>query len=273
MYPRQIGIGLFFLLLLTHSINCHCHQKVYLENVNEAENTIFILTSPKSGSNLLMCSLQAIVRKPIGQLRENNTGIYHPIANKRLQVELISSIPMFYRTHYLEDMCCVNPDLNKIILLTRNPKELLFRNNLVSSKRDLKSASVNHFLKNYMNRLKFYDNWPLDNRRLVFYEDLITQEHNEEILLELIEFMEEDPCFLDDYLRNKEKYLNQIYSHYCNQHKKEKVTGKSAKLGPKKIYHTLGKSKKLLQAIDHKLKKMDPLIWEKYLQRFSTESD
>ena len=97
---------------------------------------------------------------------------------------------------------------------------------------------------------------------------MINQE-NVEIFLDLLEFMGEDSPFLYDYIEHKETYTNKIFSSYTAQHK-DAGGGMSVSDSPQAIYYTKERLPRLLQAIDQKLEKMNPVLWNKYLKRFQT---
>ncbi len=232
---------------------------------SKTENTVILLSSPQSGTNLVSCTLNAITRKPIGDFRSGM--IYENVMN-RLQLDSICSTPFIYRTHYADDLKRVSSKLNKLIFVSRNLKELLFRDYLIFSLEDLQSDEVQSFINTYLQRFKVYESWNPHNRYLVFYEDFINQE-NDEITLALLDFVDEEPTFFYDYIEHKEEYLNKILDSYKNQHKAK--FGASSKNGAKALYYTKHRNSKILRSVDQILQKKEPLIWEKYLKRFQTK--
>lgn len=261
---RSLHVSIGVILLLFSISPLRCEESREFDKLSEAENLVIFLSSPRSGSNLITCSLQAIVRKPIGNF--NTQGI-HKNGSKRLELDWVSHVPFLYRVHSAEKIRELPSDVNKLIFVTRNPKELFFRQHSISSLKDLKTEKINHKLNQYLSRFKFYESWDPYNRCMVFYEDFINQE-NEEILLELLDFMGEEPKFFDDYVKNKEKYLNVILSSYRDQHGNK--AGKSSLHGSQAIYYTKNKDPELLKHIDRVLQEKAPVIWEKYLKRFET---
>ena len=58
-----------------------------------------------------------------------------------------------------------------------------------------------------------------------------------ETLLEILQFMEEEPLFLEDFLINEQVYLARLLHSYTNQHV-HNFGGSSSKKGPKAIHYT-----------------------------------
>ncbi len=230
---------------------------------NNHEKTI-LFTTPRSGVNLVSCCMLAVTRKPIGLF----PNLIHPRANSRLNLELISDLPFIYRTHYLMKSTEIPSDYERLIHLTRNPKELLFRNFSISTKKDLQKTQVQIFLNEYLDRFRTYENWSVGNRLLIFYEDVI--QHLDQILIEILNFSSEPPLFWDDYISNKQSYINQIYDSYTNQWQGNH--GVSAVKKPEAVYYTKDIEVDLLQYIDQIVREKAPIIWDKYLKRFETET-
>ncbi len=260
-----MGRYLSFLRLYVFIILWLCTTSVLYSTENKTENLTILLLSPRSGSNLLTCTLNSITRKPIGVFPSRTINSY---GMNRLNLDSVCSTPFIYRTDSADTLKGVSSNLNNLILVSRNPKELLFRDHSISSLKDLQSKEIKSFINTYLQRFKMYESWNPDNRYIVFYEDFINQE-NEEIILDLLDFMGEEPTFFDDYVEHKEEYLYKILDSYRDQHK-SKFGGKSSRNGPNTLYYTENKDPKLLQHIDQILQKKEPLIWEKYLKRFQS---
>ena len=224
-----------------------------------------MLSQPRSGVNLVTCSMQAVLRKPIGNLRTLSS---RPVVNQRLELHLVSTIPFIYRTHCPKELSGLSLKSSKLIFLTRNLKELLFRKFFISCVDDLEEKNVKIFIRQYLNRFLAYESWNHENRFLVYYEDYILQE-NEELLLNILNFIGEEPSFFDDFLEHKEEYLWTILQSYRDQHKDRH--GNSSINGPRINYWAKNTNPEILKAIDEILEDQEPLIFEKYLKRFRTE--
>lgn len=251
----KILMAYFFVLLSMCST-------AYGSDIDKKENLVIMLSSKLSGTNLIRSSLFAIVRKPI-------TKFSGTICHLHLELPLVSSTPFLYHSHTPKPLYSLSSKSNKLILVTRNPKELLFRHFSISSIKDLQTPEVKIFIERYLNRFKLYESWDNASRFLVFYEDYIMQE-NEEILLKLLDFIGEEPTYFDDYINHKEDYSNKILSSYKNLYNDR---GSSSVNGPKRIFYTKDIDPKLLNYADYILQKNEPLIWEKYLKRFETTKD
>jgi hypothetical protein len=242
--------------------------------MSQTKGVVFFLSTKRSGSNWVSGSLAAITRKPISWVHwqrrcfDPNDLCRKNLSYNRLELPLVSEIPLLYRTHrVLFELTQVPSEQNKLIFVTRNPKELLFREFFLKfpSLDRPDSTFVETFLQPYLSNFEFYDSWSTENRRLVFYEDFIEQE--DEILLQLLHFMGEDPTYLDDFQMNKQEYMSRLLDTYRQQHT-HNLGGASVMGKPNAIHYTKDVSPEVLKEIDEYIKSASPAIWEKYLQRF-----
>lgn len=264
------------ILILLFPCVCFASAVPTFHDMTQCENAVFLLTTPKSGSNLVSGSLLGITRKPIswiiwgyGVLDPHSHRKSHPSYN-RLGVPLVSDLPLLYRTHYeYATLKQVPKEKNKLIFVTRNPKELLFRE--FFQKANLTDTPtqqfIDQFLAKYLPAWEIFDSWGQETRFVVFYEDFIY--HDEAILLQLLEFMNEEPVFLDDFLEHKQEYLQRLLDSYRTQHV-HNSGGASSRGGPKPIYYTRDVPLDVLGAIDQRIEELAPRIWQNYLKRFQT---
>lgn len=263
-----------FIFLFCFCATLGASEIVNFKNPDKNKNVTFFLSTPKSGTNLITGSLLAITRKPISWFYWGNTILDtdsghrdHPSYN-RLGLPLISEVPLLYRTHYeFDELMQVPSKLNRLIFLTRNPKELMYRRYFLQepTRPDPDNQFIEEFLQEYLETFHVYDSWFSDNRRLVFYEDYIEQ--GDSILLDLLHFMNEPPLFFEDYLNHKDEYISLLLKSYAKQHTHNNG-GSSSQGGPKPIYYTQNASLETLRWIDGYLQNNEPTIWEKYLIRF-----
>lgn len=246
------------------------------EKMSECESVTFFLSTPRSGSNLVSGCLGAITRKPISWLQWKREILdpscsfrNHPSCN-RLGLPMVSDEPLLYRTHESFSLREVPSEANKLIFITRNPKELLFREfylNAPSS--EIPSQEfINQFLDSYLINFYVFHSWSDENKYLGFYEDFI--DYETEQFLNLLDFMQEEPTYLEDFLAHKEEYISKLLESYQTQHAGVKG-GASSKNGPKEIYYSRDVPKKTLKYIDNYIKKSAPAIWKRYLIRFQTD--
>lgn len=267
--------NLFFLLCLPFAIIAS--EFVDFNESRNNKNITFLLSTPKSGTNLITGCLSAITRRPIswfywGDSIGNPSSNYRQhISYNRLGLPLISDIPLLYRSHYeFAKLMQVPFELNKLIFATRNPKELIYRSFFLQASQSDEEPNdqfIEEFLNWYLQAFEVYEAWCPSTRRIVFYEDFII--NDESILLELLRFMDEEPLFFEDFLNNKQEYLSRLLLSYADQHK-HNLGGSSSKEGPKPIYYTKNASPERLRFIEGFFLKNAPEIWEKYLKRFET---
>jgi hypothetical protein len=270
----MVAILCAFFYFYFHSIGA----SEYVNYVDSSANAnfTFFLSTPKSGTNAITGCLTALTRRPISWFYWGD-GISDPyskhrdhVSYNRLGLELIDDTPLLYRTHYeLDKLKQVPSELNKLIFLTRNPKELLYRSFFLKNDFSLEpdDTFIEAFLEKYLLPFAAYETWHPDNRTIVFYEDFILNET--ETLLKLLNFMDEPPIFLEDFLNNKQEYLARLLQSYSQQHL-HNSGGSSCKDGAHAIYYTKNAALERLQYIDAFLKKHAPNAWEKYLNRFET---
>jgi hypothetical protein len=244
------------------------------ENMSQCENVTFFLSTTRSGSNLVSASLGIITRKPIAWIKwgmqvfdPSSPYRNHPSYN-RLGLSLISDTPLLYRSHLADDLSQVPSHLNKLIFVTRNPKELLFRDFYLKASSDVPSTEfIQQFLDAYLKNFDLYDSWLAENRYLIFYEDFIYQD--DQLLIQLLQFMGEEPTYFEDFLSHKEEYLARLLDSYKTQHSTNKG-GASSKDARKLLYYSESVPIHILTYIDDYLKSAAPTIWERYLKRFQS---
>jgi hypothetical protein len=259
---------LVFLIGLHFSISAASYVN-YID-CKKNKNITFFLSTPKSGTNVISGCLCALTRKPISWFYWGNSPLKEHISYNRLGLPLITETPLLYRTHYeFTQLMRVPSNINRLIFITRNPKELLYRRFFLEDSTS-SYPTVNYikkFLDEYLEAFEVYNSWCPDTRKLVFYEDFIVNQN--ETLLQLLEFMKEEPTYLEDFLENRDEYISQLLNSYTTQHT-HNLGGSSSKDVPKAIYYTKNIDKDQLKLIDEFIKKESPDFWEKYLNRFET---
>ena len=269
-------LKIFFVCLVSFGI--HASEIPYFNNISKSRNVTFLLSTTKSGTNLITGSLTALTRKPISWLSWGDS-VLHPLSHwrshpsyNRLELPLITIKPLLYRTHFgFSELREIQSDYNRLIFLTRNPKELIYRAFFLTSPttNDPDQEFINSFLNRYLEAFDVYVSWFSDTKTIVFYEDFI--KNGDEILLDLLQFMGEEPRFLEDFLENKQEYANRLLNSYRQQHK-HNSGGLSAKEGPIDIYYSKNASSETLSSIDAFIEKRSPQAWEQYLKRFKTSA-
>ena len=97
----------------------------------------------------------------------------------------------------------------------------------------------------------------------LYYEDIVL--NLDENLLKILDFIEEDPSYIAEYLETKETNLLDIQNHYKKRHSN---SCRSSENGVNLVYYSKGKDPELLIAIDKRLREINSYIYDKYLKRF-----
>ncbi len=229
---------------------------------------VFVITSGKSGTHLLLCSIMNITKRPVRTLFPDLC-----ISTNLLDEDLDVSKKTIYFGHDENILNQCDRSKNKIITTIRNYKEVILSYLILSHKVSvpqnkeealwLEEIFLDEILNNkiyfrlYMDRLVFFDNWP--NKFLVKFEDLIYYPEN--YLPQILLFLEEENCDLQNFLNNYESFKNRLSVAYAI--KKAEVN-----LGSREDFYYFRKfiSKKALVQVDNYVKDHYPLLWEKYLK-------
>ncbi len=230
----------------------------------------FLLTFPRSGTNIASCYVQSIAKKPIWFIDQPKPYCH---ANNRLNLQLDYSKTPIYRSHEAEPLQGLNKQGNKLLFLLRNYKECVHRKNHMKngkhpSNEEFKNLFVDTHpsVKNYIDNLTTYDHWDPANRLLIFYEDLIANplEQVEKILAF---FGEPIPEFVN------EEFLQSVSGEaledYHEQHRK---TGGSHSKGKDLEFHSKQIPTEYLVEIDERMETQYPHLWEAYLNRYKTKT-
>ncbi len=224
----------------------------------------FLLTFPRSGTNLTSCYIQALARKPIWFMDQHAP---HRRANNRLDLKLDYTKTPLYRSHFHMPLKGMNKNGNKLLLILRNYKECIHRENTkIHSNEEFRDLFVKEeqIVKTYLNNLAMYDSWDPANRLLIYYEDLIKTpvEQTKRIL----SFFDEPiPDFLtDDFLRS---ISGSTLESYHAQHKK---SGGSHSKGKDLEFHSKQIPNEYLVEIDQKMESLSANLWDTYLKKYKS---
>ncbi|MES2272666.1 MAG: sulfotransferase domain-containing protein [Chlamydiota bacterium] len=241
----------------------------YSANFNHPEQVqgvdIF-LTYPRSGTNWTMGILQILTRKPVINLHlhgEAKFDKFH-ISVNRLGFDLDKTKSPLCRTHTPDLIKKINRNKNKLLFNLRNYKECIVRNHFLSAD-ELKNSVLNETseFKKYIDNLKCFDNWPEQNKHIIYYEDLIKYPKIE--IPKLLAFMNENAIDLESFYSNFDYWRNLVLGSYQNQHGLECSSG-----GDKEVFHSKEFPIETLKEIDQYIKGKYPHLWEKYLSRYET---
>ena len=153
------------------------------------------------------------------------------------------------RSHLFDCLNKVDSSKNKLLVLYRNPKELLIRKYNGDQAELQKKLMKGEPIDFYFYYFRFFDKWARE-KLLVYYEDLLFS--LEITLWKVLDYLKEDHQRLEDYLENIDEYRQKILFSYSMQHPEK---GGSFSKGKDSLFHSKQISNKVLIEIDFKLKK------------------
>ena len=263
----------FSLVVLTlYFINTDCHAG-FSKSKPKLESREVLLTYPKSGTNLTICTLQILTGKPArthAQLGTNNDLI----GTNRLKLNLDQTKTPLWRTHEASRIRNLDPNTSKLLFVIRNYKECIMKRqkeniSLNFSPTQLRNCIVNSDAEfnHYIDNLNFYNSWPNDETKLIiYYEDLISQPRVE--ICKILDFFGEQDADVDGFFANYDYWAKRILDSYIKQRGAQHSSG-----GNKAIYHSKDFPISILQEIDQSVQVRYPVLWEKYLNRYETVGD
>lgn len=200
-----------------------------------------LLSVPRSGNTLTRYYIEYITQRPTLGCNMATDGVDRPIY-KRVFIPIKSETPLLVKCHSVKMAKKYLKNNDKLIVIIRNPSQ-----SYGSSKKRSSKFKDDKWLKNYLNILKFYDEYKKD-KLIIYYEDLINDP--EIVISNIIEFFNED--------KDRKKLLSNIKKH------KEKA---------KKAYHTnIISGNKINMYTDISFKKLEKEIinspYFKYLRRY-----
>ena len=235
---------------------------VLMDAPHLARDQVFLLSTPRSGTNLTIGSLQIIAKIPCFFVYQENIEKSWQDEN-RLLIDLDFSKSPLLRTHSYATLQGISSTENRLIFLTRNPKELILRNlgEKLSEKKEEAQKLITKYLSYYLAMFRFFDHWELSHRLLVYYEELLL--YPKQTLKRILEFLRENDKGLKNYMDHIETYQAKILDSYHHQHQ-------SKSKGIDILYYSKRSSQKVLLELDAIIKAMDLELWHKYLHRFKT---
>jgi hypothetical protein len=249
---------LFFLVPLFAFANISSSRPF---NPNASEQR-FLLTFPKSGTNIISGYIQAIIKNPIQFIDSSNN---QAVACNRMFLTLDFSKPVIYRTHHVHQLAGLNINGNKLLMILRNYKECIHRHaKEYKTVDEFKNLFIYYapIVQRYFNTLSFFDSWDPNNRLLIYYEDLIANPLPE-IVKVLTFFGESIPADLtEDFLRQaRDKILDSYHQNHIN-------SGGSHSKGADPRYHSKQIPLDFLLEIDRAVITQYPFLFQKYLLKY-----
>lgn len=118
---------IWFLFVYCFVNDLHSWKMPDLNYPETIEGQMILLTSPRSGTNLTVCSLQILTRRPLINFLLEKIQNPHPVYYNRINLELDETKPCFFSTHKTKYIKMISSKKNKLMLLIRNPIEMVMR--------------------------------------------------------------------------------------------------------------------------------------------------
>ena len=221
---------------------------------------VLLLSYPRSGNTWTRYSIEYLTKRPTCISACFIEGakvppLNFPIGNT-YDIGIDNDREPVIKTHRLG--LKVNPDEDYLILVIRNFKECIFRENHTKRKSLALLEKPNN---RYYQNIRDFDRWPEDRRLLIYYEDLITNPVKE--YKKLTSFFTEGSERIEAFINEYDLHRQNCIAYY------QRFSGKSTTKGKKKLHH----SKKFFPC---ELAKMDQLakkhlgeLYDKYLIHYS----
>ncbi len=235
---------------------------VLIEPPHLVQDQIFLLSTPRSGTNLTISSLQIIAKIPC--LFVYQEGMEKSSRDENLLlIDLDFSKKPLLRIHHYSALKGISSAKNRLIFLTRNPKEIFLRNfgRRGHGKKEKIRDFAFQYLNYYLKMFRFFDDWDPSRRLLVYYEDILL--FPKKTLKGILKFLGEEERGLSDYMNHMDAYRMRILESYHQQHE-SKSKGKDI------LYYSKQSPQRILLELDAMVKEMDMDLWNKYLYRFET---
>ncbi len=233
----------------------------------------YLLSYPISGNSWSRYCLEYITKRPTAYLYPDYIQKI-PFANGPLgyvfdvlQTDMTKD--PIWKVHNRNDILRLktyNPVREKLIFIVRNPIEVLIRNHPGLFNIDKENFfSVSHIQNEfsvYFDNIRIFDEWPSENKILIYYEDLISDIKS--TLRKLCNFLNVDEAIINS-------FMEQYYSHVENElNLYNAQSRKTITKGNKAIYYSNSLSQEDLEKADINIRFVHPDLWEKYLKRFSS---
>lgn len=236
------------------------------ENPSCAANSLFFVSFPRSGSHWLKTILQVIEGYPIYPLcgtysLENPHNLSLDLSKRRLYI--------MHEPHWIDGVSSIN---NCLLVIVRDYKECFVRQaKSYEEPVDIETVADLGFNQQtysdlYLDILRLYDSWDVENRYLIYYEDLIQFPH--QTLTKLFQFIGGEQERVDSFIENLEYYKRISIEHYNII---EGVHGGSMSSGQSANFHTQNYSNDELQHLDQLMKSRAGDLWNKYLRHYSKD--
>lgn len=243
-------------------------------NCDKISEGLFLLTTPRSGTNFFQVTLQHLIKMPI---RLRNQCFMDPDQCKILNFvneDLDFTKLTLYTGHEIRLLSKINPKNNKLIMILRDYKEnlstMLYRRLKEKSKSityndiDFGTLVLEEILQKkgfeYFDRLSLLDKWKNKTKLLVFYEDLV--KNPKEVFSKVLSFLGEDCDICNEF--DFEMLRELVLSTYRPQPPVGSVTeGKDLQFYSNLMGIDMASEINRVVSIKY------PKLWSKYLSRYA----
>lgn len=216
----------------------------------------FLLSYPRSGNSWLRYCLEKLTLRPTF----SRIGFYdkkqQPLAwHAPFEIDLTKS--PIEKVHLPREVHSPHDWHDKLIMIVRNPKEALMRNEHRKLSLPLlqgRTRRRGYTPASYFENLEFFNTWNPDNRLLIYYEDLLMYPRHE--LLRILIFLEEPVTRLDDFMSNYQEHVALSIKLYK----------KSASKGSDPLFHSRSTDQEYRLSVDQWITDLYPELWNTYLK-------
>jgi hypothetical protein len=222
----------------------------------------FLLSYPRSGNTWMRFCLEYLTKRPslTFKEKERDVEIFSLPLGLSFDLGIDPQKKCIWKAHTGDTMdliCKVTPKRDKLILVVRDYKECILRElrDLPSAMRSLQDPDCSYF-----QNLKIYDRWNSKNRLLIYYEDFV--KNPKEVLGQLLEFLQEEPILLTEFMEQYETWRERSLAFYKNH------VGPTESEGIDLHHHANQISDSQLTAMDECVRSHYPHLWTTYLSHY-----
>ena len=228
----------------------HQYLHRFGKNPAESDDAIVVKTLPFSGTNITIAMLNYLTQKNCLWDRGDDwkRGV---IVNRALVNTDPSAFPII-GSH--EQNAFNNLKDHFLITTIRNYKEWFSKIHSDISK--IPSQS----LRDYMNHLRFFDEWNTDKKLLIRFEDLL--ENPKKVVGTLTYLLQLPQSRKEELLATYQSFSDKVLYSY-------KAQMGTKNLSLKTHFHRKKFSQEALKLLENKLKRIDPYLFNKYLEVYS----
>lgn len=192
----------------------------------------YLVSYPRSGNTWVRFILEWFSGRPSNGSSIKDRPLHRTIKSKskfgeliKKELEHVKGSTIIQKAHTISEVIYKK---GKLILLIRNPMEAILRH-----RAELQNEE---YVKHFMSLIELYDEWPNENKIIVYYEDLL--EHPQKNIESIVRFMELDLNKLTDFMNSYDELFNLSINFYDT-----KTDGNASKTkGKKLIHHSLNLS-------------------------------